>query len=142
MSIEVLLIPLGIAAIAAIKEARSTDLCERCKTTRITDQALLLQGLAAIGVVDVIQTEGRVTGRSIYGPITFQKVGELFLGRVDSGTDLETAALLVGVEQAIGRIAQHRSIVQIRQRASELGMTLIEERSEDGSVQFVFEQVS
>lgn len=141
MSIEVLLIPLGIAAIAAIKEARSSDLCERCKDTRITDQELLVQGLAMIGVVDIVQADGRVTGSATYGPITFQRVGQVFLGRVDTGSDLETAALLVGLERAIGGIVQQRSVSEIRQRASELGMTLIEERSEGGTVQFIFEQV-
>lgn len=49
MSLEVLLIPLGIAAIAAIREAKSTDLCEKCKTTRITDQQLLEDALVAMG---------------------------------------------------------------------------------------------
>lgn len=140
MSLEVLLIPIGIAAFAAWRESRSTDLCEKCKTTRITDQGLLRQALDAIGATNLSESDGRITGRSSHGHITFQRVGEVFLGRVDKMDQTVTSVLLAEVEAAVGVITQTLSVNRIRQRASELGLNLIEETNDNGTIQFVFEQ--
>lgn len=139
MSVEVLLIPIGIAAFAAWRESRSTDLCEKCKTTRITDQRLLVEALMMIGASHLHVAEGRITGQTRYGPITFQRVGEVFLGRVDKADEQTTSAMLTELERAVGSVTQAKSVARIRERAAQLGLTLVTERAQDGNVQLVFE---
>lgn len=140
MSLEVLLIPLGLAAIAAIREAQSTDLCERCRPTRITDQSLLRAALAQLGAEKLTESEGRVTGTLGSDTFTFQRVTSVFLGRIDRGSEDRTNTFLADVDRATGRIVQDRSVEDVRARASQLGLTLIQERATDGTVQLVFEQ--
>jgi hypothetical protein len=142
MSLEVLLIPLGIAAFAALKEARSTDLCEKCKATRIKDQDLLVAALESLGATSLTMADGRVTAQLPHGHVTFQRVGEAFLGRVDKANESATTAMLADVQSAAGAIAQRRSVESIQQRAAELGLILMTRQDEDGSVQLVFEQAS
>src|SRR4051794_36769890 len=73
MSVEVLLIPLGIAAYGALatwaKESRSVDLCEKCKATRVMQTPILVEALTAMSVVITSQTEDRVTGTSKSGAV-------------------------------------------------------------------------
>lgn len=139
MSLEILLLPLGIAAVAAIRQARSTDLCEKCKTTRITDQGLLVEALRAMGATKIRESEGRLTASTSYGPVTFQRVGTLFLGRVDKSEE-KTQSMLADLDVNVGRITQFHTVESVRRQAQAMGMVLIEERSEDGTVQLVFEQ--
>jgi len=140
MSLEVLLIPLGIAAIAAIKEARSTDLCEKCKNTRITDASLLVEVLERMGAADLVVADSRITAATSFGPVTFQMVGKLFLGRVDGNVEALTEAMLAQVDATLGTISQARSVERIRERAAEMGLILVTENADDGTVQLVFEQ--
>lgn len=142
MSLEVLLIPLGIAAIAAIREARSTDLCEKCKTTRIKDQQLLQDALLAMGATSLSVTEGRITGDSPYGRVTFQQIGELFLGRVDRADDQVTDNMLAALDMTVGALLQQRTIASLHARAAEMGMTLVSQTAANGEVQLVFEQAT
>ena len=142
MSLEVLLIPLGIAAIAAIREARSTDLCEKCKTTRIKDQQLLHDALLAMGATGLSVAEGRITGESPYGRITFQRIGEVFLGRVDHADDQVTDNMLAALDMSVSALLQQRTIASLHVRAAELGMTLISQTAANGEVQLVFEQAT
>jgi hypothetical protein len=140
VSLEVLLIPIGIAAIAAIREARSTNLCEKCKTTRIKDQKLLHDALVAMGATRLSSGQGRITGDSPYGRITFQLVGDVFLGRVD-GTDQDaTTNMLAALDMSVGALLQQRTVESLRTRAAEMGLTLIAQTSDNGDVQLVFEQ--
>lgn len=142
MSLEVLLIPVGIAAIAAIREARSTDLCEKCKTTRITDQQLLHEALLAMGATDLSVAEGRITGNSPYGRITFQRIGEVFLGRVDNAEDEITSNMLAALDMSVGGILQQRTVASLHLRAAEMGMVLVSQTAANGEVQLVFEQAT
>ena len=142
MSLEVLLIPLGIAAIAAIREARSTDLCEKCKTTRIKDQQLLHDALLEMGATSLSAGEGRVTGDSPYGRITFQRIGEVFLGRVDRADDQVTDNMLAALDMSVGALLQQRTISSLHARAAEMGMTLVSQTAANGEVQLVFEQAT
>lgn len=140
MSLEVLLIPVGIAAIAAIREARSTDLCEKCKPTRVKDQELLRDALLTMGATRLSLGQGRITGDSPYGRITFQLVGDVFLGRVD-GPDLEaTTNMLTALDMSVGALLQQRTVESLRIRAAEMGLTLLTQKSENGDVQLIFEQ--
>jgi hypothetical protein len=142
MSLEVLLIPLGIAAIAAIREARSTDLCEKCKTTRIKDQQLLHDALLAMGATSLSVGEGRITGDSPYGRITLQKIGEVFLGRVDRADDQVTDNMLAALDMSVGALLQQRTIASLHARAAEMGMTLVSQTAANGEIQLVFEQAT
>jgi hypothetical protein len=142
MSLEVLLIPLGIAAIAAIREARSADLCEKCKTTRITDQQLLQDSLLAMGASDLSVAEGRITGNSPYGRITFQRIGDVFLGRVDSPPSEVTDNMLAALDISVGGLLQQRTIASLHARAAEMGMVLVSQTAANGEVQLVFEQAT
>lgn len=142
MSLEVLLIPVGIAAIAAIREARSTDLCEKCKTTRVTDQQLLHEALLVMGATDLSVAEGRITGNSPYGRITFQRIGEVFLGRVDNAEDVITSDMLAALDMSVGGLLQQRTIASLHLRAAELGMVLVSQTAANGDVQLVFEQAA
>lgn len=146
MSVEVLLIPLGIAAYGAVatwaKEARSVDLCEKCKATRIMEMALLVEAVTAMGVVVTSHSEDRLTGTSAWGSVTFQKVGDLFLGRVDGKDDEATRSMLAALDAQVGRIAQLRTASLVVERAKELGFRLIEHRDEDGVLNYVFEETA
>lgn len=141
MSLEILLLPLGIAAVAAMRQARSTDLCEKCKPTRVTDQSLLVAALRAMGASNIQESKGRITANSHYGPVTFQQVGTLFLGRVDRA-ERKTPSMLAELDTHVGHIAQAVTVENVRRQATAMGMVLIEQRSEDGTVQLVFEQES
>lgn len=142
MSLEVLLIPIGIAAIAAIREARSTDLCEKCKTTRITDQTLLQEALLAMGATGLSVAGGRITGNSPYGRITFQRIGEVFLGRVDNAEDSITTDMLAALDISVGIVLQQRTVSSLQQRARDMGMVLVSQTASNGEVQLVFEQAT
>jgi hypothetical protein len=139
MSLEVLLIPLGIAAIAALKEARSSDLCEKCQATRIEDQGLLVEALQALGATEIREADGRVTAASRYGTLTFARVGQAFLGRVDR-VEQATPGMLADLESAVGSILQFRTVESVREQAAAMGMTLLTQTALDGTVQLVFEE--
>ena len=138
MSLELLLIPVGRDAYTAWKEGSSTALSERCKTTRINDRDLLLAALARMGVTRVQGNENRLSAMSRYGSLTFQRIGEVFLGRVDRGAEEATLAMLTELDESAGRVVQERSVTQLRRRDQELGLTLLTEQAEDGTVQLVF----
>ncbi|PPJ36366.1 hypothetical protein C5E45_20145 [Nocardia nova] len=139
MSVEVLLIPLGIAAAAAWRESRSTNLCAKCKSTRLTDQTLLVEALQVMGAQNIIQSDDNVRAHTAFGSVMFQRVGDVFLGRVDQN-DNATDTMLSQLEHAVGRVLQVRNVAVVRQRAQELGLRLVTEQAEDGTVKLVFEE--
>jgi hypothetical protein len=145
MSIEVLLIPLGIAAVGAIssmiKEGRSTDLCEKCKATRIVDPDILIEALQTMGVTVLSNTGTRILADGPWGKLTFQKVGDIFLGRVDAGNEAATHTMLAALDTQVGRVVQGRTAALVMERAKELGFRLIEQREEDGALNYVFEEI-
>lgn len=141
MSIEVLLIPIGIAAYTALKEHRRTDLCEGCKQTRITAPELLVHVLEELGATGVVVEQHVVTARLGTGTLRFQMVEGVFLGRVDGGTEEQTSVLLAQVDTTVGRIVQAAKVEEMRVRAAQLGLVLVgEEIAEDGTVQMIFEE--
>lgn len=145
MSIEVLLIPAGIAAYSAIhslvREARSEDLCEKCRATRVTDIEVARAALATMGVVITLTDADRLQATSSWGALTFQKVGDVVLGRVDNADEPATLAMLSEFDAAVGRVMQARTAQVVVERARALGFRLIEEREDDGTLNFVFEEV-
>jgi hypothetical protein len=143
MSVEVILIPLGIAAFGAIstlvKEARSNDLCEKCKATRVTDRSILLDALVRMGAVVRSDESDRVLADGPWGSLTFQRVGDVFLGRVDGDDEHATQSMLEELDANVGRVVQGRTAAQLVERAEALGLRLIEHRDEDGELRYVFE---
>jgi hypothetical protein len=142
MSLEVLLIPLGIAAYTLLKEARSSDLCEKCRATRVIDPELLRAALLRMGASIVDDTDQRIRATGRWGDLTFQKVGDLFLGRVDGGTEAATEAMLTELDQHVGRVVQARTAALVMERAQELGFRLIEQQDDDGTLNYVFEEIA
>lgn len=143
MSLEVLLIPIGIAAVAAWREHQRTDLCEKCKATRIGDRNLLLQSLQAMGATDLLYDDERVRGSWQGHTLTFQRVGEVFLGRVDQGSEAQTNTMLTALDTALGSLAQRQNLALAKERAAVLGLQLVSEHvNDDGSVDLVFEEAT
>jgi hypothetical protein len=142
VSIEVLLIPIGIAAFAAWRGSQDQSAEENRQhlPTRITDEELLMEALHAVGATKVKSVNGRVTGHTEVGEVSFERIGDNFHGRVKNGTAESTSTLLGEIEVAVGGIVQARSAERIRERATELGLVLITEHDEDGTLQFVFEE--
>jgi hypothetical protein len=141
MSIEVLLIPIGIAAYAAWKEHQRTDLCEKCKPTRIKDGNLLVSALETIGASNFSFDSVQLTADWNGSHLTFQKVGDIFLGRVDNASEAATTAMLQSLDSALGQVVQLQNLQLVRERATEMGLTLVgEEVQDDGSVELIFEE--
>jgi len=144
MSIEVLLIPAGIAAYSAIhslvKEARSEDLCEKCRATRVTEVDVAQEALLSMGATITHLSEDRVQAASRWGELTFQRVGNVILGRVDGADEATTLSMLAEFDTAVGRVMQSRTAQIVVERARALGFRLIEQREEDGSLNYVFEE--
>lgn len=85
--------------------------------------------------------EGRVTGNSPYGRITFQRIGETFLGRVDHD-EQQTGNLLAALDLSVGALLQQRTIESLHARAAEMGMVLVSQTNANGEVRFVFEEAT
>ena len=141
MSIEVLLIPLGVAAVAAIKEARRSDLCEKCKATRISNAELLHEVLEAMGITVHTSTGSHVNASSQWGELTFQQVGEVWLGRVDNASAETTDSMLNALDARLGQVLQERTARQVVSRAESLGFKLIQQSEANGTLNYVFEEM-
>jgi hypothetical protein len=141
MSIELLLIPLGMAALSALKEHRRTDLCEGCRQTRLTDVTLVIRALQELGATHIVSDGNVVTARSPRGQLRLQLIQGIFLGRVDGGTEAENLQLASDVDEAAGRLVQADKVEEMRTRAAQLGLVLVgEDVADDGTVQLVFEE--
>jgi hypothetical protein len=141
MSIELLLIPVGLAAYAALKEHRRTDLCEGCKQTRVVQPELLVRALERLGATDIVIDGQVIAAQSVRGSLRFQLIEGLFLGRVDNGSEEETQRLLADLDSAVGEIVQSDKVEEMRTRAAQLGLRLVgEEVADDGTVQLIFEE--
>lgn len=142
MSIEVLLIPLGIAAISAIKEWREANEWEGFQATRVTDADLLVRALDAIGATDVVRDGDFVLCESEeFGRLRFHLGETAIVGRVEGAAPEATESMLAAVDAAAGRVSQQQSIIELKARAPQLGLRLVEERvDEDGAIQLLFEE--
>lgn len=141
MSLEVLLIPIGIAAYSALREARSHDLCEKCKATRITDADLLTEALQSLGAEVTSQTDDSVRAVSSAGNLTFERVGGIFLGRVDDAAGTQTQDMLAQLDSAVGKIVQNRTAERAMAEAEALGFRLIQQTETNGTLNYVFEEI-
>lgn len=142
MSIEVLLIPIGITAVAALKESLAAGQYEKWATTRIAEVDILLEALPLMGATVIGSSAERVTADSAWGVLTFQKMGAAFLARTGNGSDESDKEMLAELDAVVGRIMQARTAQIVVERARALGFNLIEQRNEDGSLNYLFEEMA
>lgn len=141
MSIEILLIPAGIAAYAALKEHREAARLRGSLPLRVTDPELLIQALDQLGATDVAVDESTITASLEGEHLTVRGVDELLLLQVVDGTEEQTAALVEQVDQQVGQALQEAKVEEMRTRAAQLGLVLVGEVvAEDGTVQMIFEE--
>lgn len=142
MSVEVLLIPIGITAVVALKEAYASDQNEGWKATRVVDADVLLDALPLIGATIMRSGAERIEANSSWGALTFKKVGATYLGRVDRAPEDVTDAMLAELDSRVGQVMQRRTAQLVVERAKALGFRLIEQRDEDGSLNYLFEEAT
>lgn len=141
MSLEVLLVPLGMMAIAAIKEAREADAVQEQRMLRITDRDLLARSLDSLGTRYLRSDTGDVAIDRPEGPVIISSDAGVLVARAAAPSQGLTD-FVDAVEAAAGRIRQADSVEQMRLRAAQLGLRIIGEQvSADGTVELVFEEV-
>jgi hypothetical protein len=141
VSLEILLLPAGMAAVAAIRQARDSSLCEGCKATNIAGKSILLSALARLGAVITAETEDRVEGKLAGNNFVFQKMGDAFLGKTLSESEMTTEELLSKVQEEAGFVFQEMTVQKVREQANALGLTLVTEAQQNGEIRMVFETV-
>lgn len=145
MSIEIVLIPLGMVAYKAVTEHFAAKEAARqlggFEPTRVAGPAVLTRTLEHIGATDVVVGEEMVTATLSGRAVEFRVVDGLVCGRVLDDTGDETTEMLAELDGAAGRLAQGDQVEAMRTRAAQLGLRLVgEEVANDGTVQLVFEE--
>jgi hypothetical protein len=130
-----------MAAVAAIRQARDSSLCEGCKATNIAGKSILLSALARLGAVITEETDDRVEGNLAGNNFVFQKMGEAFLGKTLSESEMTTEELLSKVQEEAGFVFQEMTVQKVREQANALGLTLVTEAQQNGEIRMVFETV-
>ncbi len=143
MSLEIILVPLAIAAYGSWK-ARSMErdnvlLVE----TRLKDSALLAQALQAMGGTSVEVDGGVVQAVLGIRKISFRADSNgVLIAHVDTKDQEEAISLLLEVDKQYGLQVQTAVVERVKQRANGLGMNLVSQiKSEDGSINIVLEEV-
>jgi len=143
VSLEIILVPLAIAAYGSWK-ARSMEkdnvlLVE----TRLKDSALLTMALHAMGGTSV-EVDGGVV-RAVIGnrKVSFRSDSSgVLTAHVDTKDQDEAISLLLEVDKQYGIQVQAAVIERVKQRAGGLGMNIISQiTSEDGSINIILEEV-
>jgi hypothetical protein len=143
MSLEIILVPLAIAAYGSWK-ARSMEkdnvlLVE----TRLKDPTLLALALHAMGGTS-IEVDGGVV-QAVIGnrKLSFRSDSSgVLTAHVDTKDQDEAVSLLLEVDKQYGFQVQEAVVERVKQRASGLGMNIVSQiTSEDGSINMVLEEV-
>ncbi|WP_226895769.1 hypothetical protein, partial [Luteolibacter marinus] len=69
-------------------------------------------------------------------------MGAAFLARTDNGSDESDKEMLAELDAVVGRIMQARTAQIVVERARALGFNLIEQHNEDGSLNYLFEEMA
>ena len=143
MSLEIILVPLAIAAYGSWK-ARSMErdnvlLVE----TRLKDSALLAKALQAMGGTSVEVDGGVVQAVLGIRKISFRADSNgVLTAHVGTKDQEEAISLLLEVDKQYGLQVQTAVVERVKQRANGLGMNLVSQiNSEDGSINIVLEEV-
>ena len=135
MSIEIVLIPLALAAVSAYQAKKSADEAGQQTVavgTRMKNEHLLQEALADSGASvrassgELVADWGAVEGRFVKDASGIWAVH--FSG---STTSEEAMALVKSVDTAYGRRVQQEVLARLRQRAPEVGMSVESETVED-----------
>lgn len=145
MSLEIVLIPLALAAISAWQASRP-DVDAKGRTichvqTRMKDQDLLRAALADIQA-DVSQTEDAVTARWQGVEADFRRdAAGIWQATFSGDVDVERAtAIVASLDVAYGHQVQQAVLTKLRDRAPAAGMSVASETVEaDDSVTLVLE---
>lgn len=135
MSIEIVLLPLAIAAVSAWQAKREADEAGQqvvAVETRMKNEGLLEGALADSGAT-VTRDDTGIAADWRGLPARFAKNAHgIWAVRVGGGATLEEATELVkAVDAAYGRRVQQEVLTRLRQRAPEVGMTVESETVED-----------
>ena len=143
MSLEIILVPLAIAAYGSWK-ARSMEkdnvlLVE----TRLKDSALLTLALHAMGGTSVEVNGGVVQAVIGNRKVSFRSDSSgVLTAHVDTKDQDEAISLLLEVDRQYGLQVQVAVVERVKQRVSGLGMNIVSQiTSEDGSINMVLEEV-
>lgn len=142
MSIEIVLVPLAMAAFAAWK-ARSIEEGNTCMVeTRLKDPVLLAEALHETGATEVHESEGMVRAAWDTMEASFTRGGDGVLSAHFDTDDRDRAVTLItALDQAYGRAVQRVVIQRVHQRAASMGMEVASQlASADGAVTLVLEE--
>ena len=135
MSVEIILIPLAIAAFSAWKAKTSADEAGRqviAVGTRMRDERLLERALVDTGAR--VERQGDViTARwaDNQGRFTKDPTGIWSVHFVDDTTLDEASDVVADVDAAYGRQVQQEVLIRLRERAPTAGMEVESETMED-----------
>jgi hypothetical protein len=143
MSLEIILVPLAIAAYGSWKARSMAKDNVLIVETRLKDSAILAATLHSMGGTSVNVDEGVV--RAIVGNrnVSFQSDSNgLLTAHVDTKDQEEAISLLLEVDRQYGIQVQAAVVERVKQRAGSLGMNVISQiKGEDGSVNMILEEV-
>lgn len=143
MSVEIVLIPLAIAAASAWKASRPVGGSGSTYLevgTRMRDRSLLRQALGDVGAtVSDLDVQLQATWDMTTATMT-QAADGIWTAHFPGGTQEEHATkLLRDLDTAYARRVQEAVVARLRERASSAGMTIESERIEpDHTVTLVF----
>lgn len=143
MSLEIILVPLAIAAYGSWK-ARSMEKDNVLMVeTRLKDSALLAMAIQAIGGTSV-EVDGGVV-QAVVGnrKVSFRSDSSgVLTAHVDTKNQDEATSLLLEVDKQYGIQVQAAVVERVKQRAGGLGMNFVSQvTSEDGSINIILEEV-
>ena len=143
MSLEIILVPLAIAAYGSWK-ARSMEKDNVLMVeTRLKDSALLAMAIQAIGGTSV-EVDGGVV-QAVVGnrKVSFRSDSSgVLTAHVDTKNQDEATSLLLEVDKQYGIQVQAAVVERVKQRAGGLGMNFVSQvTGEDGSINIILEEV-
>jgi hypothetical protein len=140
MSVEIVLVPLAIAAVTAWKAGRvSADEIDRttCQVaTRMRDEGLLEAALASTGANVSRESDAIVaTWRGVVARMTRDSDG-IWTARLHGDVDVQRAVqIMVAVDEAYGRQVQQAVVRRLKERAPTAGLQVQRESvGDDDSV--------
>ena len=143
MSLEIILVPLAIAAYGSWK-ARSMEKDNVLMVeTRLKDSALLAMAIQAMGGTSVEVDGGVVQAEVGNRKVSFRSDSSgILTAHVDTKNQDEATSLLLEVDKQYGIQVQAAVVERVKQRAGGLGMNFVSQvTGEDGSINIILEEV-
>jgi len=143
MSIEIILVPLAVAAYGSWKARSIQNENVLVVETRLKDSKLLAQALGAMGgssiEIDGSKVEAVISKRRVsFSP----NIEGILTAHVDTNDRDEAIGLLVEVDRQYGLQVQTAVLQRVKDRADRLGMNIVSQiKDDDGSVSILLEEV-